>query len=735
MKKILLLILMLVMLCTSVWAGSTTFFAYQNFSNANDWFSDSNMLNYGACPTANFGWNSANGGLIGSSAGTSCGALPFTTNFTNTTHTGINVTFWYDASVNAEFGALNVNWSQVANGPLRSRAIFGNIGSDGTDALHKNPDDVSVCSGSPAPNTGMTRMSIIFDASDNNVTLIDENGTVICNATYITGLQTEFGFLFSGVDLRVANWWLSALEAIEYPFDVDSTAPTVTLLTPTDDDHDTATTVNFTFNITDASDIVNCTLYTNNSGSWAQSQTNTSGCAEDETLGIQFSLTEGDTNYSWSVQACDSLGNCGFSSANFSYIVDTATPTTTWTDPLEDNSSIHTANFSIDVDVTDTNLLRANMSVFHPNGSQINEYFFDQINTTTQSFNQVTNFTLEGIYRYRLEYTDDHTIEDFKSTHQIDNHKITVNSGDSYISVELVSLDPMTSLQAFKTKDRVSYTYDLGKDALIPQKRVFRLTSNERLDYRESDYKMHFVGQTMWADFDLPFNAGYSFQRENFNSVLVEVTSKESNLVFNSIGGLNSGAEDVTMQYHITGPNISSFNATAGGQGATITFNSVVNDDIGVDTVFFNVDGVNVSPSNISDVYTYTDTCNANGTLQFINVWANDTMGLTALNATGFNASCEFQEGQEWNRRPTREFTSVGQGIFWSLLIFVWLVLLLASLTIKGPNNQRMFILAVMQGMVGVVVGIGFMQFNFLVGFIVALSSVLIFAGMALEGY
>ena len=141
--------------------------------------------------------------------------------------------------------------------------------------------------------------------------------------------------------------------------------------------------------------------------------------------------------------------------------------------------------------------------------------------------------------------------------------------------------------------------------------------------------------------------------------------------------------------------------------------------------------------------------CQTNTTLGFVvnNNFSLDTFQLSILAVEekfGINyttlATSNFSVDTiiippAWNERAPREFNSVQQGIFWALLIFIWLVLMLASLTFKGPNGRRMFILATMQGLMGVIIGVGFMQFNFGVGFIITLGASGIFAGLAFEGW
>lgn len=85
--------------------------------------------------------------------------------------------------------------------------------------------------------------------------------------------------------------------------------------------------VNFTFNVTSNMSILNCSLFTNQSGSWAKTISNITGqVLNASTSWINYTFSA-DGNYSWGIECWDSeLLNVNYSSTNRTVVVDTVKP-------------------------------------------------------------------------------------------------------------------------------------------------------------------------------------------------------------------------------------------------------------------------------------------------------------------------------------------------------------------------------------------------------------------------
>jgi len=100
----------------------------------------------------------------------------------------------------------------------------------------------------------------------------------------------------------------------------DTTPPLVFLNLPANATNFTSTN-NVTFNVsaTEDTDLDNCTLYTNISGSWSANETKTFTGTSDEDLWNFYNLTIG--NYKWNAYCCDNSSNCAWNNTNFTFTV------------------------------------------------------------------------------------------------------------------------------------------------------------------------------------------------------------------------------------------------------------------------------------------------------------------------------------------------------------------------------------------------------------------------------
>ncbi len=153
--------------------------------------------------------------------------------------------------------------------------------------------------------------------------------------------------------------------ALAYPFSQGS----VTLNSPQNSALTTdIVTFNATATLSGGSTIVNMSLYTNESGVWEVKNTTTGLSGADETHTWTRTLERGQS-YFWNVLACDSDGDCGFSTDNRTFSVDEADPQISIEAP---NNTIDYnfigGNETLNVTFTETNL---DTCWFNYNGTNI----------------------------------------------------------------------------------------------------------------------------------------------------------------------------------------------------------------------------------------------------------------------------------------------------------------------------------------------------------------------------
>jgi hypothetical protein len=115
----------------------------------------------------------------------------------------------------------------------------------------------------------------------------------------------------------------------------DTTLPRVGLDSPSNNTWESSSTITFRYTAIDTN-LLNCSLYANFSGTWQQNVSNTS-----ITSGYQYnmSLEIADGTYVWNMLCFDRVGNSAFNATNYTLNIATDVPTITQNDP--GNSSWH----------------------------------------------------------------------------------------------------------------------------------------------------------------------------------------------------------------------------------------------------------------------------------------------------------------------------------------------------------------------------------------------------------
>ncbi len=91
------------------------------------------------------------------------------------------------------------------------------------------------------------------------------------------------------------------------------------------------------------------------------------------------------------------------------------------------------------------------------------------------------------------------------------------------------------------------------------------------------------------------------------------------------------------------------------------------------------------------------------------------------------NISLKPRPPQGWDERDTSEFNSPQQAIFWIFIYALWICFLVATIKMKGTRNKSIQLFNIFQCFIGIVAGLGFMQFSYIIGFSTIFVGVAVF--------
>ncbi len=133
-------------------------------------------------------------------------------------------------------------------------------------------------------------------------------------------------------------------------YTTDTIDPSVTLDAPGDDTFVTSQAFELLYTVNDTN-LANCTLYTNQSGSWLANQSNSTPLINGGQNNFSIELPDGA--YTWNVECRDLAGSSSFAAANFSVKVDTTPPAVLLALPVENDTETETNNINFTYNVTD----------------------------------------------------------------------------------------------------------------------------------------------------------------------------------------------------------------------------------------------------------------------------------------------------------------------------------------------------------------------------------------------
>jgi len=119
--------------------------------------------------------------------------------------------------------------------------------------------------------------------------------------------------------------------------------PSVTLNLPVNNYNSSNATITFNCSAIDGDQLANLTLYGNWSGGWHANETNSITGTSNSTT-FTKTLTEGI--YEWNCRGCDNISNCSFAVSNYTFTIDTTSPTVDLDEPADNGwSSSNTISF------------------------------------------------------------------------------------------------------------------------------------------------------------------------------------------------------------------------------------------------------------------------------------------------------------------------------------------------------------------------------------------------------
>lgn len=429
-------------------------------------------------------------------------------------------------------------------------------------------------------------------------------------------------------------------------------------------------------------------------------------------------------------------------------------------------------NLNLEINVSDNNLYSFNISICHNDTGGINfsscEYKDKSIDITStlyvynQSIN-IGSFSDEGTHAFYIEVCDGHTSKYIPD--------LTTSFNDGKLNIEQIKITPITSsinvMNTVKYDDRVSFSFSSDKpESLI----IFDVESLEKIYYRErSIFQGHFVSGKYWIDFENDFYNIESVQKLSDFKYRVSLRSEiaKSFTEFRSVGLINcinttlfsfidSGGNNVTIHspkisYDVNNAkinitiNYTPFYNPATPENCSLLLNGSFTDiDLSVtknviNSFIYEFPSPLEQQRNYYNVSVYCEDYHLHPPIYY----ENDLTSSITLNFSIFNTATSttvsttttttlevLQISQDDN---LSEFQTLPQASFYIFMVALWLIMVVLTLKVTGNNGRTIQIFNLMQIILGMVAGTGFMKFSYLIGIMIIGVSVVVGAGKFFE--
>ncbi len=444
-------------------------------------------------------------------------------------------------------------------------------------------------------NTSQTSISFNCTSTDNtNLTNIsfytNTTGSWLLNATgNVTGTSNSTNITISALTVGTYKWGCLAYDqnsegnwsSSNYTLTVETTAPTVTLIRPTNNTKNTSNrNIKFFYNVTDGLNIDNCSLIINNSVNQTNSSINKS------IANLTFIQSLANADYNWSVNCSDNAGNIGASTTyNITVDVDQTAPIVRLTSPV---NNYNTSNYSVNLNCSLTDNKNLTNVSFYTNstGSWALNYTAT-ITGTSNSTNRTLDILKNGTFIWNCLAYDNAGNSAFNSTNYtfiIENTPPIFNFtiSDRYVqtSTAVIATVNATDLKTSITTVVVEGT-TLNKSINSTWNGTITLGSDQVLNITVVDT----ANNTNTTSITSP---GITFTIDD-DAPIINVTLPTNNQIITNANG------NVTFNYSVTEANISlsNFSVDSGQWVLTTTANAtnitIYNISGGTHTVVFNV--------------------------------------------------------------------------------------------------------------------------------------------------
>jgi len=258
---------------------------------------------------------------------------------------------------------------------------------------------------------------------------------------------------------------------------------------------------------------LNISLWTTQSGGWQQENITTGLSGNSETVTWNHNILS-DGNYLWGCQACDSDGNCGFSSENRTITIDVTYPSIEIDSPIETNNlGFIGENETLNWTISDSNLDTC-------------WYSYNNSNTTISCNDNTTSFELiEDWYNITLWAND--TAGNTNSSFLEFDYKVLINSQDYETSTY------ETAAETFRVNITANSSLTLAK-----------------LIYNTVSHTVTKSGTIYTSTFDIPNSVGDKSFYWDFTYAGSSITSRSySQFINTTLFGLCNASANLTVPY------------------------------------------------------------------------------------------------------------------------------------------------------------------------------------------
>jgi len=328
-------------------------------------------------------------------------------------------------------------------------------------------------------------------------------------------------------------------------------------------------------------------------------------------------LNASDNDYKLSVYVHD--GDTSGDSFHRNFSIDTVNPMVTIN--LPENNSYHNANIDVDLLCTDKMPYLLNYTSY--NDTDI----IKSVQNSTAEAEELKildvidiSVLANDLYYMNISCSDVHTkkqIPDYIVDKDIISLKLTYTTDNQdNIGIKLKSADTtLNDFNTYKQDDRYVFWFEFAED-IEPTTHIytFKIDNKNGLSYlQHSKYKAHFITDNNWVDFEFKNNelSAYKVIQTDYNKYEVQITTKQTFLLFESIGGLNVVTQQIQFTTDTTNPVITTaINNNTPAIDSIIQINGTCTDANGIQTmsVANNVSGTmnNVTTKTLNNVTSIT---------------------------------------------------------------------------------------------------------------------------------